>query len=380
MNFTTELNGILKQAPENVYTAFTNEFLTFCAERPIILFGAGALGQITFKALEQVNICPVAFSDNNESRWGQNIGGIPVLSPADAVLQYGRNAVFVVTIYNPLEIINQLQQAGCEHVVGAATLWRAYPQMGTHGSFGTAAPIFEQAQDVRRAMEIFADEESQREYLAQLQWRTIPDFKAMPPHRSESELYFPPGITVSDKDIFVDCGTFDGDTLRMLLSNRENNFARFIGFEPDPHNFARLQGFIETLPSNVKSKIELHNVALGARNETVRFHATGTVGSEINDAGEIEMNCIRLDDALSYCNPSFIKMDIEGAELDALTGAREIIRRTQPVLAVCSYHETDHLWRIPQMIHDIAPNYQIYLRRYAEECWELVTYGVPAKQ
>src|SRR5690606_36725348 len=116
------------------------------------------------------------------------------------------------------------------------------------------------------------------------------------------------------EDAFVDCGAFDGDTLRMLLAKQENDFARFIGFEPDPDNFARLQKFTDTLPSNIKSKIELHNAAVGARNETVRFHAMGTAGSGINGAGEIEMNCVRLDDTLAHSNPSFIKMDIEGAE------------------------------------------------------------------
>ncbi len=82
--------------------------------------------------------------------------------------------------------------------------------------------------------------------------------------------------------------------------------------------------------------------------------------------------------ALCGAAPTFVKMDIEGAELDALQGARETITRHAPVLAICLYHRPDHLWEVPLYLKGLRPDYRLYLRRYGEDCWEQVLYAVPA--
>jgi hypothetical protein len=73
-------------------------------------------------------------------------------------------------------------------------------------------------------------------------------------------------------------------------------------------------------------------------------------------------------------------MDIEGAEPEALTGAAATMRRSRPILAVCAYHVSEHLWTLPRLIADAVPDYRISLRRYAEECWEMVYYAVPPER
>jgi hypothetical protein len=73
-------------------------------------------------------------------------------------------------------------------------------------------------------------------------------------------------------------------------------------------------------------------------------------------------------------------MDVEGAELEALAGASELLRRHHPVLAICTYHRSVHLWQIPNLIRSITPDYQIFLRRYGEECWEGVCYAIPKRR
>lgn len=76
-------------------------------------------------------------------------------------------------------------------------------------------------------------------------------------------------------------------------------------------------------------------------------------------------------------HPSFIKMDIEGAELDALIGARHSIEKDLPVLAISAYHQPDHVWRIPLLIQSFSDQYRFFLRSHNEEGWDLVCYAVP---
>jgi hypothetical protein len=84
--------------------------------------------------------------------------------------------------------------------------------------------------------------------------------------------------------------------------------------------------------------------------------------------------------ALTGVIPTFIKMDIEGAEPRALAGACETIRKHAPFLAICVYHELEHLWQIPLAIKAIREDYQIFLRRHAADHWETVCYGRPIQR
>ena len=70
-------------------------------------------------------------------------------------------------------------------------------------------------------------------------------------------------------------------------------------------------------------------------------------------------------------------MDIEGAEPDAIRGASRAIEAEAPILTVCSYHQQDHLWTIPLLIHSIRPDYRFFLRPHLLEVWDLVCYAVP---
>jgi hypothetical protein len=107
------------------------------------------------------------------------------------------------------------------------------------------------------------------------------------------------------------------------------------------------------------------------------FTALGDQTSRLSKNGSVTVPLFKLDTLLKDERPTFIKMDIEGAELEALWGAREIIRKHSPVLAICAYHESDHLWQIPLLIHSINPDLNLYLRRYLEATWELIWYAVP---
>ena len=99
--------------------------------------------------------------------------------------------------------------------------------------------------------------------------------------------------------------------------------------------------------------------------------------SGVNAIGNTSVQALALDDLLEYKQASFIKMDIEGAEIDALTGAQRTLARDRPILAISAYHRASDLWTIPRLIKSMAPEYDLHLRRYAEDCWELICYAIP---
>jgi len=75
--------------------------------------------------------------------------------------------------------------------------------------------------------------------------------------------------------------------------------------------------------------------------------------------------------------PTYIKMDIEGAEPEALAGGSELLRRINLCSRSARNHRSEHLWQIPDLIRSIAPEYHVFLRRYAEECWRVFAMPFP---
>jgi hypothetical protein len=92
------------------------------------------------------------------------------------------------------------------------------------------------------------------------------------------------------------------------------------------------------------------------------------------------VDCVRIDDlvdSLGQPSPDFVKMDIEGAEPEALRGGSSFIKDRRPLLALCVYHRQNHLWELPLQVARVEPDYSFYLRPHNEEGWDLVCYSVP---
>lgn len=347
----------------------------------VVLFGAGSMGRKSLVALRDLGIEPFAFADNNEALWGKKIDGVLVISPAEAVEAFGRTATFIVTIWSPgagcAKAQSQLRNAGCKEVVSFIPLfWKDPEPFGSTYGIGFPHKVLRERSLVQEALSVWADAASREEYVAQVQFRLQGDVDAVPP-AADYEQYFPEDIfMLRDDETFVDCGAFDGDTLQAFLFRQGESFSRIVAFEPDEANFQKLQQYVAELPAEIASKIELARCAVGAAKGTVRFAANGTGASAIGEDGNVEVECIALDGVSAAATATYVKMDIEGAEADALGGARRLIQERLPVLAVAVYHHPEDLWRLPLLIRSLSPEYHLFLRPH-DSVFDLVCYAVP---
>lgn len=351
----------------------------------LVLFGAGRLGRRIARYLKEQGIQPVAFADNNPAAWGTRVEEVPVLSAADAVKSFGNRAAFIVTIRHPgfcFETVRQqLAGLGCTRVIPYFVLyWKYAEAFLPHFFVDLPHRTLEHAGDVMRGWELWADEVSKREYYSQLRLRLEADYSAL--SEPAPDEYFPEGLfTTNEQEVFVDCGAFDGDTVRDFLRRRRNTFRHITAIEPDPANAANLQAYVSTLAADTRNKITVRNLAVSARAGTVTFQASGSVESGISSTGNLQVECARLDDLCrDQPPPTFIKLDIEGAEPDALEGARETILRHRPILAVCLYHHPNHLWQIPLWIQSLGKDYRFHLRSHDYEGWDVVCYAIPPER
>jgi FkbM family methyltransferase len=348
----------------------------------IVVVGGGPLGRAVLRGLESLALPVLCVADNNLALQGTKVRGIPVYSFEEAITRYGNEATFVVAVYNQSRPYHQLKNFGCPYIVSYASLFAQYPTAFLpHACLEDPSKVFADREIVLASLDLWADERSQIEYLHQIERRLYQGFE--PPRAAQSiemrsSEYFPPLYTHHSQEVLADCGAFTGDTIGRFLSLWNDRFAKIIGLEPDPDNFIELGRYVASLEDSVQKRISLHQVAVGRTQETLRFCATSSPASSLSDVGSFEVQAIPLDSFLADVPPTLVKMDVEGAELEALAGAEQLIRRGQTVFAVTVYHCSDHLWRIPNLIRGWNDSYRFFLQAHAEDCWDVSCYAVPA--
>lgn len=255
-------------------------------------------------------------------------------------------------------------------------LYWKYPETFLpHYSADLPHKVLEEADQVLAAFDLLADDASRREYLPQMRFRLHMEFEDLPPPVKHT-IYFPKDVcSLLPDEVFIDCGAFDGDTIRLFLNKADGKFQKIVAFEPDPEKFNQLQQSITQYPQAVQNAITVYPTATGADKGVVRFSVQAN-GASFVGAGDVEVKVVTLDDVLQEA--SYIKMDIEGAELDTIHGARKLISEQNPMLAVSVYHLQNHIWKIPLAIHAINPNYKFFVRPHLREVWDLVCYAVPS--
>lgn len=186
--------------------------------------------------------------------------------------------------------------------------------------------------------------------------------------------YFPSMVRLERDAVFADCGAYTGDTLRDFVSRVPDFCGKYYGFEPDPQNYQRLLATIREINGQ---NFFAFPAGVGQRHGMQKFMVGGnsTTDSKVSDAGDLEVEIRTLDEACP--DATFIKLDIEGGEYEALEGARNTIVRNKPQIAVCVYHRPEHLWSIMQLLESMVPGYRFYLRQHRTICTELVLYAVP---
>lgn len=188
------------------------------------------------------------------------------------------------------------------------------------------------------------------------------------------ESYRLPGICEARKgDVVLDCGAYTGSTSLY--------FSRIVGAEGHVYGFEASAGTFAQYSRNMAGcgNVSVIHGAVAGSDGKVRFSTDNIPGSHIEASGQ-EVDAYGIDAFVrrrQLARVDFIKMDIEGAEQDALRGARDTIARFRPRMALSIYHRPDDLFRMPKLVLDAAPDYAFYLRHFCDREWETVLYCEP---
>ena len=178
-------------------------------------------------------------------------------------------------------------------------------------------------------------------------------------------------------DVVLDCGACWGDTTVM--------FAKMVKQAGQVHAFEFMPDNLDVFEMNLQANLDLEKRVrlcqhpLGRDSGEPFNYDTQGPGTRRNPDGEQSSDTISIDDYVKQQGldrVDFIKMDIEGSEIDALEGAAATVQRWHPRLAISAYHGWDDLIELPCLIRDLAPGYQLYLDHHTIHAEETVIYAI----
>ena len=219
----------------------------------------------------------------------------------------------------------------------------------------------------------FLDQHSKDSFVAYLMSKTRQDMKYLPSIFEKTQ-YFPKGLfELSAKDSYFDCGAFTGDTIADFLKASGGAYKHIWAAEPDCSNYNKLMQYIE---SENLTDIDVVNKGIYGFAGKLPFQEEGSMLSMINEASEHFIEVDTIDNITAGKPVTYIKMDVEGAELMALKGAAETIRKYKPILGISIYHKERDLIDIPAFIKELVPEYKFYFRVHKKLAIDTVLYAI----
>ncbi|MDR2572119.1 MAG: FkbM family methyltransferase [Oscillospiraceae bacterium] len=189
------------------------------------------------------------------------------------------------------------------------------------------------------------------------------------PQYFEADILFP-----EENEIFVDVGVYDFVNSVEFAGWAANGYKKIYAFEPDPGCYQRCLNILSITDEIDASRVELINKGLSYKNGVLEFPAKYNPTGTYNDNEEIEIEVVSLDAFLNGNPVTFVKMDVEGAEMDVLLGMENTIKRYKPKLAVCIYHAHKDLYETMLYILSLVPEYRCYIRHYTSSELETVLF------
>jgi FkbM family methyltransferase len=299
----------------------------------IIIYGTGEMSSKCLKMLKENNIKVLAFCDKKYENYANSSHvGFPVISPKELKSdpKYNKCAIVISSTVFYKEISNELILNGfsssCIFIMESQFKFSNYPYRPSY---------FEQ------------------------------DF-----------------IKSVDNEVYVDAGCYDGFTIKQFTEFCSGNYSKIFGFEPHPIQYEKTINNIKNWGIN---NTTVHQKGVWSTDGEYSFtleYGTGAAGARIIENGNTRVQTTTIDKTVGSEYVTFIKMDVEGAELEALKGAREIILRCKPKLAICVYHKLEDIVEIPEFIYSLIPDYKFYLRHHnnirpsVDVCLDTILYAV----
>lgn len=326
----------------------------------VILYGAGVGVSWYIKLMQKYNIPVEAIVDGNRNDDNdfKCIADIPIISFDKCCILY-KEVLFVISAPAHAQIISERIQKR----IPSSNIFTFDPTLNVLQNRITTDQFrgFVK-QNTSGLLEIYnaLEDEISRDTMHHIIYGSITnDIRCYEKH-VESNIYFPDIVIkrLTEQEVFVDIGAFTGDSIKDFMKAVNHKYKKIFAFEPDGQNILELKRTISG------HDIEIIQKGCYSQNQIMYFKNEGGIDESAHltskEKSTDSVEVVSLDYAISE-SISYIKMDVEGVELEVLKGAEELITKYHPKLAISIYHKLEDILEIPQYLLS-KYNYKIYMR------------------
>lgn len=342
------------------------------SDKRVVIWGKSVSALSLFVKLRSQNVNIIGFTDSFVTEPGAEFAGLPVFT-FDELDALGSIVVYIST-YNH-EFIRQILEKA--QTLNQAVILANGPVYGCF-EFDTDVSTKKIQQDkdkIAFVMENLCDEKSRKTFDNLLRYRTCNDVELIYEiYEKEHDQYFPKGEIIEPEvgGVFVDAGAYNGET-SALYAKWNPNYQKIYFMEPDKTMYVVACEYVKL--KGIKNIVGVNKGAYSHQTILIFNSDFETGASRIDGDGTDKIETMTIDDMLNGEKATFIKMDIEGAEMEALKGAEKTISKYRPKLAISIYHKENDLWEIPYYIKQKYPWYRLFIRHYTSRTTETVLYA-----
>ena len=227
-----------------------------------------------------------------------------------------------------------------------------------------AKQVIDNIENIKTAFSLLLNNKSRQVFLNILMFRLTLDLEYVrDAYSNEPQYFITPFRGLGADEVFVDCGAYDGDSFIEYCRHNKPPRQAYL-FEPDENNMERMRCNLNNYHKN--TDIVFVDKGLSSSEKTLYFfdgRKECSVFSQVGNLHSKQTGVVSIDTFIKE-KVSFIKMDIEGYEREALIGAKQHILETYPRLAICIYHHITDLWDIILMIKEMFPLYDKFEVRH----------------
>lgn len=332
---------------------------------PVFIYGMGDGALKIMRVFEQYGIPLAGFFASDEFVRGHTFQGhlVHTLSQIEALIDDFVIVLAFAAGYQSL--YDRINEIAKRHILLAPDV----PVAG-EGLF-TYAYCLENSEKIQTVCDMLADEKSRQTYADVINFKISGKIEYLNNCTSPKDEIYGEIISLGSDEIFADLGAYNGDTASEFIEACGGNFRHMYAFEPNPKNFRKLK---KNLPED--ERITLFNAAAGSENGIVKVSANeGRMSRESGSGKTVDIPVLALDEAVQE-NVTVLKLDVEGAEREAILGARRHIANGAKIL--CSlYHRNEDMFELPLLIKSINPELKLYVRHQLYiPAWETNLYAV----
>ncbi len=331
--------------------------------KPIVLYGMGNGAQKIIDTLKTYGLSPVGVFASDDFVRYQNFSGFTVKKYSELVKEFPDMIVLVSFGTQRDEVLDNIKKI-------AKTSEVLVPDVPVYGDgLFTVEYAREHKKELEQVYNLLADEQSKTCFENCVRYR----ISGKPEYLYECETPISEAyeniLKLTSSEVFYDLGAYTGDTLTQFLEHT-GGAKEIHAFEPDRKNFKKLEkNFGDT------ADVYLHNCAVSNECGEISFAQNGGRNSYIDKNGE-KTPSVSLD-LLDITPPTFINFDVEGQELEAIEGAKNIIKVHKPKMLISAYHKTDDYTEIVKKVLSIRDDYKVYMRHYKYlPAWDTAFYFV----